>query len=172
MKNELLFKTVCTLLISITLSIVYGQSRYAEIYLAVNQSSQINNSIYEFYLRHDGEKYLYTTEYTPYQLNKTIWQVFQNDTTFVVSDEQFSDIFDSLLELSSGAIFKGMETSDPYLPQHGGRVRLEYGTLEGSISIEIWSPWIDTEERNLSTFIQICEQIISVGNEQPRKILR
>jgi hypothetical protein len=172
MKIEMLLNTVCAFLLSLSVSIVFGQNRYAEIYLAVNQSNQINNSIYEFYLRHDGEKYMCTVEYTPYQLNKAIWQVFQNDTTFVVNDEDFANIFNSLLELSSGAIFKGMETSDPYLPQHGGRVRLEYGTLEGSVSIEIWSPWIDTVDRSLTTFIQICEQIISVSNEPPKKILR
>lgn len=172
MKNKMLFKTICTLVLSISISIVFGQNRHVEIYLAVNQSNQINNSIYEFYFRYNGENYLCTVEYTPYQLNKAIWQVFQTDTTFVVSDEEFTKIFNSLSELSSEDIFTGMDTSDPYLPAYGGRVRLEYGSFEGSISFEIWSPWKETENRGLTNYVQVCKQIISTGNEDPRKVLR
>lgn len=92
------------------------------------------------------------------------------DTTYIITKEQFNKISELAMSISSTDILKGMNPHDPTVYQDAGGCKLTLQIFQESICYNVLAPRNETKDRNLSTFLQTCEELIKTAQLKPDKV--
>ncbi|BDD10815.1 hypothetical protein FUAX_32470 [Fulvitalea axinellae] len=95
-----------------------------------------------------------------------IWQQTAVDTTFNISKKKFETIANKVRTLRGVDLEKSIVTG-----LDGYRSSIEFGSYQNKITYTFWSPNLNTKERGLSDFLNLCKDIIKVGKLRRNEVL-
>jgi len=101
--------------------------------------------------------------YTDTTMNKTVI-----DTSYVIKFQAFDKLSDAVLALPSSAlmsniVFKGLG---------GCQTEIEFGNEFNSITYNVWSPNVETKQREIEPYIAICKQVVKAGRLNFKEIIQ
>ncbi|WP_282135461.1 hypothetical protein [Seonamhaeicola maritimus] len=87
------------------------------------------------------------------------WLMVKPDFKYEISKSLCEDIEELLLSID----FNDFVILDNRIGIHGYRCELTYGDSLSSISLSAWTPTIRTEERQLQTYLKVCNMILKAA---------
>ena len=91
------------------------------------------------------------------------WAKGKIDTTFVISQEKFQQVINSVKKIAVSDIIKNIG----YLGFDGSTGEIMFGDYGNSITYKTFTPESETEKRGLTDFMNACEEIIKAGGLKP-----
>lgn len=90
------------------------------------------------------------------------------DTVYTIKYQAFDKLSDAVLSLPSSAFmsnitFKGLG---------GCQTEIEFGNEFNSIAYNVWSPNVETKQRELDPYIAVCKQVVKAGKLNYKDIIQ
>ena len=95
------------------------------------------------------------------------WKQTSIDTTYKLDNKIFIELANDVLTLPKIDLNKAFVK--PGLD--GTTCSIEFGTFGNTIAFNFWTPDSDTENRDLTDYLEICKRIITIGRLNPEDIL-
>ena len=84
----------------------------------------------------------------------------------VIDKNKFNELSNRTSDLNNINLNKALING-----KDGTECIIEFGTYGSTVSYKFWSPNYDTEERELTYFLDFCKVLIEIGGLQPKDIL-
>jgi hypothetical protein len=94
------------------------------------------------------------------------WETTIIDTAFYIDNKYFTELSKKISKFTNVNLKKAKVNG-----KDGNSCKLTYGNSEWKSNLKFWTPDYNTEKRELTEFLNICKQIIKLGNLNPKEIL-
>jgi hypothetical protein len=151
-----------------------AQYDFLQINLEVNHSLKNDNHIRVSLYQQDSSKFVIGIKSFPVLKSEDYltWVKRDFDTLIIIRKEDFNQIAEMSMSLSSSKILKGTNPSNAMVGNDGITVNLELVVTMDKVSYSIWCPMYNTNERNLKSFLAICNKVLLLAKLKPKEILK
>lgn len=94
------------------------------------------------------------------------------DTVYSIDKSSFDRIAQLSSNISSEALLRGMDLANPPVFNDGIGCALSLNVFQQSVKYEVLNPMAETKERNLTTYLDVCQELLRLAKLSPNKILK
>jgi hypothetical protein len=98
--------------------------------------------------------------------NDKQWENTKIDKSFKIDTKLFTELANEVMVLNKIDLKKALTGG-----LDGTECSIEFGTFGSTVTYKFFSPDVETENRDLIDFLNICKKIIEIGGFNPKDIL-